>query len=333
MREISDQHPFKWISNRPLLHGSVRSIAGNGVGRIGGLFVSIIIAAQYGANVYTDAFYLIFAGVAFFLNFFQGTLELSFIPVYSEIRSTNKPEKERFLGSIFLRILFVTAAIAILADILIWFLAPIFGGDQRRDLSYLTIRLTWEMSPLVIGLGVSALFMALFNAERLFMTAGLLPFFPSLGIMIFILLLRDVWGIHALSFGLLFGGLLQVCVIYWICKKKGFQLKWTFTSSYLDKILRIGSIQAFALFLSAAMPIIDRVLVSVFLREGHVTALENAVRLLQIPWSLATVGYINVFFSWWSFKSAESDREYVNASFKKLFIFSSIVFITLSLLP
>jgi len=126
--------------------------------------------------------------------------------------------------------------------------------------------------------------------------------------------------------------LLQVCVIYWICKKKGFQLKWTFSSSYFDKILRIGSIQAFALFLSAAIPIIDRVVVSIFLREGHVTALENAVRLLQIPWSLATVGYMNVFFSWWSSKSAESDWGYVNASFKKLFILSSIFFIPLSLL-
>ena len=89
MREILDQHLLKWISDRPLLHGTIRSITGNGIGRTGGLAASILIAALYGADIHTDAFYMVFAVMTFFLNLFQGTLDLSFIPVYSEVRSRN----------------------------------------------------------------------------------------------------------------------------------------------------------------------------------------------------------------------------------------------------
>ena len=323
---------MKSISNRPLIHGSVRSIVGNGVGRIGSVAVSIIIAYQYGANVHTDTFYLIFAVVTFFLNFFQGTLELAFIPIYSEVSRKNGPEVARFLGSILLNILLVTAGIALFIDILVHYFAPFFLPGKTQDLVPLAIRLTWEMSPLIIGVAVSALFFALFNAERLFMTAGLMPLFPSLGIIIFVFVFKNVWDVQALSFGLLFGTLLQAYVIYLICKKKSFKLEWAIHNPYFHKILRMASIQGFAIILFSAMPVIDRMIVSFFLQEGNVTAVENATRLCQIPWSLATVGYINVFFSWWSHKSGEGDLAYVNASFKKLFIFSCIVFIPVSLL-
>ena len=323
---------FEWISNRPLIHGSVRSIIGNGIGRVGGLFVSIIIAAQYGANVQTDVFYLVFAVVTFFLNFFQGTLELAFIPIYSEVSRKKGPEVAKFLGSILLSILLVTAGIALFIDILVHYFAPFFFPGKIHDLVPLAIRLTWEMSPLIIGVAISALFFALFNAERLFMMAGLMPFFPSLGIIIFVFAFKNVWDVHALSFGLLFGTLLQAYVIYLICKKKSFKIDWTIRNPYLHKILRIASIQGFAVLLASLMPVIDRMIISIFLQEGNVTAVENATRLCQIPWSLATVGYINVFFSWWSHKSSEGDLVYVNASFKKLFIISCIVFIPVSLL-
>ena len=85
-----------------------------------------------------------------------------------------------------------------------------------------------------------------------------------------------------------------------ISKEKGFQLEWGIHHSYLLKVLKIASLQTIALFLASIMPVMDRVIVSFLLSEGNVTAIENATRLCQIPWSLATVGYMNVFYSWWS---------------------------------
>ena len=323
---------LKRILNRPLIRGSILSVLGNGIGRIGGLAVSIIIAALYGANLETDLFYIIFAVVAFFLNLFQGTLDLSFIPVYSEVRSKNTSEAGRFLGSMFLNILLLTTTIVLLTDVLVWYFVPSFVSNQSHDFLQLVVHLTWEMAPVIIGVGVSALFIAFFNAERLFMAAGLMPFFSSFGIIIFIFLLKDMWGIHALSLGFLFGTSLQVYVMYLLFKKKGFKLELKIYDPRLLKFLKLASLQTLALFLASIMPVIDRIVASFFLQEGNVAAIENATRLCQIPWSLATVGYINVFFSWWSRKSSEGDFMYVNASFKKLFIFSCIVFIPASLL-
>lgn len=323
---------MKLISNRPLIHESVRSVIGNGVGRIGGLAVSILIATLYGANLDTDVFYMVFAVVAFFLNLFQGILDLSFIPVYSEVRRQTPSETGKFFGSVFLNILLLTTTIALLIDVLVWYLAPSFLLSENHDFLHLIVRLTWEMSPVIIGAGVSALFIAFFNAERFFLTAGLMPFFPSLGMIIFIFVLREAWGVHALSLGFLFGTLLQIYVMYVWFKKKGFKLELTVHDPHLSKISKIASLQTFALFLASIMPVLDRMIVSFLLQEGNITAIENATRLCQIPWSLATVGYMNVFFSWWSRKSSEGDFEYVNSSFRKLFILSCLVFLPVSLL-
>jgi len=329
MKLILQQRLLKWISNKPLIYGSILSVIGNGIGRIGGLAASIIIAAHYGANTHTDAFYLVFAVVAFFLNLVQGTLDLSFIPVYSELRSTHASETGTFLGSMFFNILLLTIVFAILIDVLVWFFAPFFLASQNI---YLIVRLTWEMSPVIIGVAVSALFVSLFNAEKMFMAAGFMPVFSSFGIIIFIWILRDAWDVHALSAGLVFGTLLQTYVMYLFAKKKGLKFELMAFHPYFFKVLKMASLQTFALIILLIMPITDRMIVSFFLPEGNVTAIENATRLCQIPWSLATVGYINVFFSWWSRKSSEGDFTYVNASFKKLFILSCAVFIPVSLL-
>jgi putative peptidoglycan lipid II flippase len=329
---ITQKNILRWISNRPLIHGSITSLIGNGIGRIGGLAATIIIAVQYGATHHMDVFYMLFAMVAFFLNLFQGALELSFIPIYSEIRSKSTSETKRFLGSMLLYLLLLTIPFVILIDLLVWYFGPFFLAGQNQDFIHLTVRLTWEMSPVIIGVAVSALFIALFNAERLFMAAGLMPFFPSFGIIIFALLLKEAWGVQALSIGFLFGTMLQIFVMFAYFQRKEFQLEWGRHHSYLSKVLKIASLQTFALFLASIMPVMDRVIVSFLLSEGNVTAIENATKLCQIPWSLATVGYINVFFSWWSRKGSEGDLVYVNTSFKKLFVLSCVVFIPISLL-
>jgi putative peptidoglycan lipid II flippase len=308
------------------------SLFGNGLGRIGGLAASIIIAAQYGANIHTDVFYGIFAVVAFFLNLFQGTLELSFIPIYSEVRKKNPSETGKFLGSMVLNLLFMTLVIAISMDVLVLYFPPFFIPIQNQDSYHLIVRLTWEMSPVVIGFAISALFTALFNAERLFMIAGLMPLLPSLGILVFIFLLKKAWDVQALAVGLLFGAFLQAYVMYIFAKKKGFQFEWECYHPYLLKVLKLASLQTLAFFLLLIMPVIDRIIVLHFLPEGNVTAIENATRLCQIPWALATVGYMNVFYSWWSHKRSEGDYMYINASFKKLFFWSCVVFIPVSLL-
>ena len=332
MISTAGKNLLKWVSGRPLVYGSVLSFLGNGIGRIGGIVASIIIAAIYGANIHTDVFYLVFAVINFFFNFFQGTLELAFIPIYSEVSRKNNPEVARFLGSILLSILLVTAGIALFIDILVHYFAPFFLPGKTHDLVPLAIRLTWEMSPLIIGFGISTLFMALFNAERLFMTAGLIQLFPSLGIIIFVFLSKDTWGIHALPFGLLFGTLLQAYMIYLICKKRDFKLEWTIYNPYLRKILGMTYKQALALILFSTMPVIDRMIASLFLPVGNLTTIENASRLCQIPWAFANWGYINVFFSRWSKKSSEGDFVYVDASFRKLFVLSCVVFIPVSLI-
>ncbi len=317
---------------KPLVRDSFVSLCGNAIGRITSLAVPVVIAARYGANIDTDAFYLVLAAALFAYNLLQGTLELSFVPVYSELRSKNNPETKRLVGSVILALVLGGAAIFAVIDVLIWSFAPMVLIHERQAFVRLIVWLTWEMSPLVIVFALVALFAALFNAERWFFAAGVVPALQSLGVVIFIFLLKARWDIHAASAGIFFGALAQVVFMVLWFKKKRSRIELALDYPYILKVLQAAAPLALTLSIFLIIPFVDRIIVTLFLQEGNVTALENATRLSQIPWSLGTVGYITVFLSWWSRKSSEGDVHYVRSTFKRLFAWSCAVFIPASIL-
>ncbi len=319
------------ISNRPIVYDSIISLIGNGLGRIGGLAASIIIAVLYGADIYTDAFYMVFAVFTFFVTLIQGALDLAFIPLYAEVRNKNELDRDKFLSSIVLNLFFLTVGVTILINFFVWWILPFFL-DARNETIRLITNLTWEISPALIGITISALFISVLNAEKWFFAAGLMPIIPSLGMIIFSYFLKDKWGIHALSTGLSVGALFQIMTTYLLLRKRSFKFKLVIYHYQLLNVLKKTSAPLVALFIFFMMPILDRIIIANYLSEGNITAFENALKLCQIPWSLATVGYINVFFSWWSHKSSEGDIAYLNASFKKLFFLSCVVYIPISLI-
>jgi putative peptidoglycan lipid II flippase len=320
------------ISSRPLVHDSIISLIGNGLGRIGGLAASVIIAAIYGADVYTDTFYMVFAVFTFFIILIQGALDLAFIPLYAEVRNKNALDKDTFLSSIALNLLVFTAAGTFILDVLVRWLAPAFLSNLGVESVRLISKLTSEMSPALIGITVSSVFISAFNAEKWFFAAGLMPFFPSLGMIVFSFFLKDKWGIHALSTGLSFGAMVQLIAMFLLLGRRNVKLKFVFYHYQLMNTLKKTATPLFVLLVFSALPIVDRIIIANYLAEGNITAYEYALKLCQIPWSLATIGYINVFFSWWSQKSSEGDLIFLNSSFKKLFYLSCIVYIPLSLI-
>jgi putative peptidoglycan lipid II flippase len=318
------------LSN-PVVRDSVISLASNGLGRAGNLTASVVIAAEFGANHQTDIFYLIYGVLVFFLNLFHGTLELSFIPVYADLSRNNVSETNRFLGSIIVNLLVLGAVATFFIDFGVWALSHSLVGPSEK-LIPLAVKLTWEMSPMIVISAISALFVALFNAERWFATAGAMPICQPAGIVICSYFWGSSWGIHALPTGLFAGGVFQVVTMYFLFTARKCKPVFTRYSPHLSKVFKASGPLLFGLCVFAVMPLIDRAIVSFLLPGGNVTALENATRLTQIPWSLATVGYINVFFSWWSSKGSEGESVFVISSFKKLFGLSVLVFVPVSLL-
>ena len=317
------------IGRNPLVRNSVLALLSNGIGRLGSLAVPIVIANQYGANTNTDAFYLALSIATFFLNLFQGILELAFLPLYSEFASKNRQESKRLVGSLVWGLTFLSSALALVVGMVIWGFAPLFVEKQSVQIF---TRLTWEVAPAIILFALVALFTAVFNAERWFVAVGMMPALQSLAVVCFILLLRPIWNIHAVSGAIFAGTLIQVISMYLFYRKQNSGLELRLHQDHLIRVLGAAAPLALMLALFAIMPVLDRLIVTVFLPSGNVTAIENAMRLSQIPWSLGTVGYLTVFLSWWSSKNAEGDSQFVTSTFKALFLLSCLVFIPASLL-
>jgi putative peptidoglycan lipid II flippase len=320
------------VTAKQLVRDSLISLFSNGIGRLGSLAVPIVIASQYGANVYTDAFYLALSIATFFLNLFQGSLELSFVPIYSDLRSKDRSESNRLVGSVVFGLALLSIAICLVIGVAVWYFAPLLVANQSQAVVQLLTQLTWEMSPSIVLFALVALFTAVFNAERWFFAVGIMPALQSLSIVCVIFLLKSRWEIHAAAAAIFSGTLIQATAMYLFYRRQNADLRLRFHQEYLLRVLRAAGPLMLMLCLFSVMPFVDRLVVTIFLLEGNVTVIENATRLSQIPWSLGTVGYVTVFLSWWSRKNAEGDSHFVNSTFRALFLLSCLAFVPASLL-
>jgi putative peptidoglycan lipid II flippase len=317
------------IGRNQLVRNSVLALLSNGIGRLGTLAVPIVIASQYGANTNTDAFYLALSIATFFLNFFQGSLELAFLPLYAECERNDRDEAKKLVGSLVFGLMLLSSVVSLVVGVMIWGFAPLFVENQSVQI---LTRLTWEVAPVIVLFALVALFTAVFNAERWFLAVGMMPALQSLAVVCFILLLKPIWEIHAVSAAIFTGTLIQAVSMYLFYRKQNSRLELRVHQDHLIRVLRAAAPLALMLALFAIMPLFDKLMVTVFLPSGNVTVIENAMRLSQIPWSLGSVGYMTVFLSWWSSKNAEGDSQFVTSTFRALFSLSCLVFIPASLL-
>jgi putative peptidoglycan lipid II flippase len=326
---LSTRVLFQWIHERQLIRESIFSLVSNGVGRIAGFVGVIVIAAQYGANSETDIFFLILAVVLFITSLGQSFFDLWFIPAYLQQREQSAADLRALLGFVVGAIVCLGILLSIGSDVLVSHAAAMYGNYGTEDTARVFVLLTYEMSPLVVLYWLSGVGIAVLNAEQRFTAAGLMPSVPWISTIPFALYLKDVLGIHALSIGLIAGTSCQAMIVYVLLVRQGLAISFgTWHPATVQS--RNGTSLFMGLSLFSAIPILDRILVSCFLPSGDVTALENATRLIQIPWTLATAGYINVFHTWWAARMSEGKLEYARSSFRKLFTISSIVFIPIS---
>jgi putative peptidoglycan lipid II flippase len=312
---------------------SFLSLVSNGVGRIAGFAGVVVIAAQYGATIETDIFFLILAGILFLTALGQSFFDLWFIPTYLRYKNQSATTQSAFLGSVMGAIASLGTLLSIGSDALVSHAAVMYGNYGSEDAARVLVQLTYEMSPLVVLYWLSGVGIAVLNAEQRFIAAGLMPSISWISTVPLAVYAKHSLGIHALSIGLVIGTSCQIGVLLVLLKRSGIaiSLGHHHCAIMMDKFREPASL-LLGLAMLSFMPFMDRLLVSYLLPSGNVTALENASRLTQIPWTLAAVGYMNVYHSWWVKKASEGDIQSLSRSFWKLIMVSFVLFIPISVL-
>ncbi len=269
------------------------SIIGMGtlLSRILGFLRDMVIANFFGTGMAADAFFVAFRIPNLWRRLVgEGSLTISFIPVYTEYITQRSEEDTRELTHIAFTIAGVVLWILTLFGILfspflIRIIAP--GWFTRYPETFsLTVTLNQIIFPYLFFMGLFALCMGILNSLRHFFAPAIAPIFLNISIILSVLLFYSVFEnpVMTLALGVLAGGIIQFLFQIPFLLKRGVSFRFNFNFRH-PAIKRIGSLMIPGLIGTAVYQLnvfIDTIFAS-FLPRGSVSYLFYADRLMEFP--------------------------------------------------
>lgn len=269
------------------------------VSRVLGLVRATIIAYYFGASSATDAYFSAFKISNFFRQLLgEGALGSSFIPLYNEKVEIEGEEKgKEFIYSILNLIFVFSTIITLLMIIFSNGIIELIVNGFPIETKILASKLLKIMSVYFIFISLSGMICAMLNNFKQFAIPASTSIFFNLAIIWASMCFSKTFGIDALAYGVVVGGVFQFLVVlpsfFKIVKEYSFKINWK--DPYLKRIFIMMCPMLVGIVARQVNTIVDQIFAS-YLQEGGVTALENATRLYLLPVGVFGVSISTVIF-------------------------------------
>jgi len=256
--------------------------------RILGLGREIVISNRFGAGIETDAFFIAFMIPNLLRSFLgEGALNSTFIPIFAEYLTNHDRKKAEYFASNVLNILIIILIVVVIlgiwgAPLLINIIAIGFKNNIYKY--QLAISLTRIIFPYIGFVAVAALFMGILNSYDHFLVPALAPAMLNISVIVFALTLSSKYGIFAIAWGVILGGIGQALIQAPVLARK--KLKYSFVVDFNDpgvkKLLKLLVPVMIGLAITQINVIVDRTIASTLI-DGSISALYYSNRLVQFP--------------------------------------------------
>jgi len=284
------------------------------ISRILGLVRDILIANFFGSGMSADAFFVAFRIPNLLRRLFaEGSFSVAFIPVFTEYLQKKSKEEAFFLArvvvtSLTLILAVVTIGGIILSPLIVRVIAPGFGGMGEKYA--LTVFLTRIMFPYIFLVSLLALCMGILNSLKHFAAPAMAPIFLNLAMIFALIFLAPSMRTPTvgLAIGVIVGGILQLAlqIPFLLDRGLSFAPQWMPGHPALKKI---GLLMVPTIFGSAIYQINQLVgtLLASLLREGSVSYLYYADRLVQFPLGVFAIAISTAVLPSLSREAADGD--------------------------
>lgn len=284
--------------------------------RVFGLIRDVVVATIFGSGMAADAFFVAFRIPNLLRRLFaEGSLTISFIPVFTEYLATRTRQESFDLARTVLTVLSLILAVVTMLGV---FGAPwivriqAFGfeaGGAKHELTVLLTRITF---PYIFLISIVAFFMGVLNSLRRFAAPAAAPVFLNVGMIGAAYLISPHFAepVLGLAIGVLIGGFLQVAVqIPWVLNE-GLRLYPRWDPGH-PALRRIGLLMLPAIFGAAVYQFNQFIgtLLASFLPEGSISWLYYADRLVQFPLGVFAITMSTVVLPALSTQAAKKEGE------------------------
>ncbi len=283
--EISAKEEQTQVARAAGLVGSATMLS-----RLCGFLRDVVVAGFFGAGPATDAFFVAFRIPNLLRRLLaEGSLTLSFVPVFTEYLKKRTLREAGELASVTFTFLSTLLAVVVLAGILlspfiVTVMAPGFAKFPSQH--ELTVFLNRLMFPYIFFLSLAALCMGILNSLRHFAAPALSPVVLNISMIAAAFALRGYFRepITALAAGVLLGGTLQLALQWPFLIRLGILLKPNFRFSHpgLRQIVKIiiPSLLGSAVY---QLNIFISTILASLLPRGSVSFLYYADRIVELP--------------------------------------------------
>lgn len=225
----------------------------------------------------------------------EGSLSVSFIPVFVEASHDNQKRAQNLVNSVYtflLLILGCLTAVGILypEPLLNLVLDPVYIADTEKYL--LTLRMTKIMFGFVFFISSYAYMMGILNSLGQFALPAMAPTFWNICMIISTIMPDSYFSVHGdqLAIGVLVGGFLQAAILVPALIKTGYFPKLSFNYKNKDflKVIRNMAPGLLGMGLLQFTTIIN-LRFSSSLAEGTISFIGYVDRLIELPLSLISV--------------------------------------------
>ncbi len=304
-------------SSRSILRGSGIIAGFTLLSRLLGAVRDLTLSHLFGASGTLDAFIQAFTIPNIFRRLTaEGSMNLAFVPIYTEVREQRGVEAARQFAAQGLALVLAVTSLLVAAGILfspqlVWLFSA--GFADRPEQFALTVDLTRWMFPYLLLVSIVAWAMGVLNAERRFAAPAAAPVLLNLGI-IAAALTGTWWSDHPIetvAWGVLLGGGMQVLLQIPSLRQCGQAFRpqrfWQPQQGWAPDIRKLLRLLGPSLFGVAAYQlnlIVLRNLAS-FLPEGQVTHYYNASRLTELTLGVFAFAITNASFPEFSKRVAQ----------------------------
>ncbi len=324
---------------------AMATVAGlTGVSRVAGFARDILTASILGAGPIADAFFVALKLPNMFRRITaEGAFNVSFVPLYGEaLEKEGVDAARKFAGNALSIMLWVLSGFTIVMLLampwVIYGIAPGFQDDPLRyDLSVTLSRITF---PYLMLMSVVTLFGGILNAHERFAPFAAAPILFNLsliGALLFLTPMMDTAG-HAMAWGVVIAGFLQLALLYVCARRAGIRLRlmkpqFDARAKKLFKLMLPGVLGAGVIQINLFADLI----MASFLASGSISYLYYADRLNQLPLGIVGIAVGTALLPMLSRSlsagKADEARHLFNRAFEVCFLLALPAAVALMVIP